>query len=162
MSRWLPVLAHPAVAGVARQAALGEVFPTQLGQVVVHGEAGELHDPFQALGYESLVIYRHRVVLAAPGLGHRVPLAVVGIVGEVSAGPDLVEAGAVEAQDLALHALGEPGVAELPPHARRDLEAPHGLDLPLRRPVPDGVRSEDDSVLAEELERLPHDEGADR
>ena len=43
-----------------------------------------------------------------------------------------------------------------------DLEAPHGVDLPLRRAVPHRVRAEDDAVGPHELEQLSHEVRGER
>src|SRR5262249_19962041 len=76
-------------------------------------------------------------------------------------GLEAVEARGVAAEDGALHrAVGgaEGFEAVLLLHVLGDLEAPHRLDLPLGRAVPERVRAPDDVVGAEALHQGP-DEG---
>src|SRR6266850_4344054 len=74
-------------------------------------------------------------------------------------GADLhpVQLGRVEPEDVALGLLIELRIA--PPLADpvRDLEAPQRLDLPLRAPVPERVRAEDDVLGALEHQQLSQD-----
>src|SRR5262245_10153304 len=69
-------------------------------------------------------------------------------------GLEAVEARGVAAEDGALHRAfgGTQGLeAVLLLHVLRDLQAPHRLDLPLGRAVPEGIRAPDDVIVAQAL-----------
>src|SRR6266480_1092372 len=122
----------PAVAPVARVSARGEVILAQLRKLVAAvavgpGISGIVQGRLEAVRDARLVILWHRLVRG-------------------SAGRQIVEPRRIEAEDLALVLRGELRIAVLLRHLLRDLEAPEGLDLPLRRAVPERVRAEHDAL----------------
>src|SRR5436853_5314953 len=117
---------YPAVAPVARVSACREVVLAQLRELVAPiaaglGISGIVQGRLKAVRDARLVILRHRLVH-----GH--------------AGRQLVELCRIEAEDLALVLRGELWIAVPFRHLLRDLEAPEGLDLPLRRAIPERIR----------------------
>src|SRR6267142_4469630 len=170
--RRLAALAQPPVTRVARRPAHREVLPAHPRQLVVHRESRELHRLPERQGDEGSVVRRHRVVAA---VATSLVLAGIRLIGQAAVHvPDPVETRVVETDDLPLGGLGQLRVSPLLPRAPRkrrtvpvdarepvrDLEPPERLDLPLRRPVPDGVGAEYDAILAEVLERLAEQVGA--
>src|SRR6185295_5083439 len=99
-------------------------------------KAGEVERRLEAVGNAPLVVRGQRLVRA-------------------DAGRQVVQSRRVEPQDLALHLLVQRRVAVLARHVLRDLEAPEGLDLPLRRAVPQGVGAEYHALRPHVLEELP-------
>src|SRR6266480_929921 len=131
----------PAVAPVARVSACREVVLAQLRELVAPiaaglGISGIVQGRLKAVRDARFEILRHR-----PVRGH--------------AGRQLVELRRIEAEDLALILRGELRIAVLFRHLLRDLEAPEGLDLPLRRTVPERIRAEHDALRPEVFHELP-------
>src|SRR5882672_1252961 len=131
--------AHPAVAQVTRLRAGHQVPMARLGERVA-GQPGILEQRLQLERDERVVVARHRAVIRA--------LRNLGIARHA------VQPRRVQAEDLALGPLRQRRVTILALDVLRDLEAPHRLDLPLRRAVVHAIRAEDDLVLAEVLEEL--------
>src|SRR5207302_916006 len=131
----------PAVAPVARVSPRREVVLAQLRELVAPiaaglGISGIVQGRLKPVRDARLVILRHRLVH-----GH--------------AGWQLVELRRIEAEDLALVLRGELRIAVPFRHLLRDLEAPEGLDLPLRRTVPERIRAEHDALRPHVLHELP-------
>src|SRR5467141_1831323 len=131
----------PAVAPVARVSACREVILAQLRKLVAAvapglGISGIVQGRPKAVRDARLVILRHRLVHG-------------------NAGGQLVELRRIEAEDLAPVLHGELRIAVLFRHLLRDLEAPEGLDLPLRRAVPERIRAEHDALRPHVLHELP-------
>src|SRR5712692_4559693 len=131
----------PAVAAVARVSACGEVVLAQLRKLVAAvapglGISGIVQGRLEAVRDARLVVLRHRLDRG-------------------NAGRQLVELRRVEAEDLAPVLRGELRIAVLFRHLLRDLEAPEGLDLPLRRAVPERIRAEHDALRPQVLHELP-------
>src|SRR5216684_491612 len=131
----------PAVAPVARVSACPEVVLAQLRKLVAAvaaglGISGIVQGRLKKVRDARLVILRHRLVRG-------------------NAGRQLVEPRRIEAEDLALVLRGELRIAVLFRHLLRDLEAPEGLDLPLRRAVPERIRAEHDALRPHVLHELP-------
>src|SRR5712691_13309017 len=131
----------PAVAAVARVSACGEVVLAQLRELVAAVAAG--------LGISGIVQGRPKAVRDARLviLRHRLDRG--------NAGRQLVELRRIEAEDLALVLRGELRIAVLFRCLLRDLEAPEGFDLPLRRAVPERIRAEHDALRPQVLHELP-------
>src|SRR5882762_1468631 len=131
----------PAVAPVARVSACREVVLAQLRKLVAAvaagpGISGIVQGRLEAVRDARLVIFRHRLICG-------------------NAGRQLVELRRIQAEDLALVLRGELRIAVLLRHLLRDLEAPEGLDLPLRRAVPERIRAEHDALRPQVLHELP-------
>src|SRR3989442_1477044 len=131
----------PAVAPVARGSARREVILPQLRKLVAAvgarpGVSGIVQGRLEAVRDARLVILRHRLDRS-------------------NTGGQLVEPRRIEAEDLALVLRAELRIAVLLRHLLRDLEAPEGLDLPLRRAVPERVRAEHDALRPQVLHELP-------
>src|SRR6185312_9033588 len=84
---------------------------------VVGGVSGHLHVTLEGVSHLRRIVSRHRLEMRS----------------EVALDVYSVEARGVESQHLPLVLLRELGVTILAAHVLRDLEAPHGIDLPLRR-----------------------------
>src|SRR3989442_904138 len=131
----------PAVAPVARVSARREVVLPQLRELVAAvaarlGVSGIVQDRLEAVRDARLVIPRHRLVRG-------------------KAGRQLVEPRRIEAEDLALVLRAELRIVVLLRRLLRDLEAPEGLDLPLRRAVPERGPAEHDALRPQVLHELP-------
>src|SRR5207247_10518213 len=127
----------PAVAPVTRVSARSEVVLPQLRKLVAAvaarlGISGIAQGRLEVVGDARLVIPRHRLVRG-------------------NARRQLVEPRRIAAEHLALVLRAELRIAVLLRHLLRDLEAPEGLDLPLRRAVPDRVRAEYDALRPQVL-----------
>src|SRR5262252_244413 len=121
---------HPAVTRMTRRRAHRHVLLAR-PRDVVRRETGKLHHFLERLWDERLEGLWHGAVDAARRrAGARQAILARGS----------------EAENLPLDRRGELWIAPLSPHLVGDLKAPQRLDLPLRRAIPDGVRSEHDSI----------------
>ena len=72
---------------------------------------------------------------------------------------DSEETGGIEAEDVRFHIVSQGGIAVSVLKLSRDLKGPHGHDLRLRAPVPNGISSPHHPVHAHAAEDLPQGVG---
>src|SRR5262245_7476045 len=126
---------YPTVPGIALFDSERHIMLLDLRQVV-GALRRELHRFSELRCHPLFIVLRHRLELL-PGI-------------------DAIQLRGIEAEDLALSICRQLGIAVLFSEVFGNLESPQRVDLPLRRAVPNRIRTKNNTIRPHELHQLSH------